>query len=66
MTTCNVKGVGCSDEPKENYRRTLQFPSALWLIFQLIVFGCGFHRKTKPATCPAPNNRQTRGPDIFF
>lgn len=29
MTTCDVKGVARSDEPPENYARTLQFYLAL-------------------------------------
>lgn len=28
----NVKGIALSDEPKENYHLTLQFPSSLWCI----------------------------------
>ncbi len=27
MTTCNVNGVACSDEPTENYHLTLKVPS---------------------------------------
>lgn len=65
MTTCDVKGVACSDEPKENYRRTLQFPSALWLIFQLIVLAAVFIEKLNPL----PAQHQTtdkQGGLIFF
>lgn len=29
ITVCNAKGVTGSDEPKENYYATLQFPSPL-------------------------------------
>ncbi len=30
MTTCNMKGVVCSDKTTENYHPTLRFSSALW------------------------------------
>lgn len=32
MIMCNVKGVTCSDQPKEDFFPTLQLPSTIWSI----------------------------------
>ncbi len=34
MTTCNVKGVTCSDKTIENCNQTQQFPSALRTVLE--------------------------------